>query len=563
MHALELSAATVFAQETVWDSYVTTEAAVVDPVRILTITAKSYINELYVDDIKVGSLINDDLWQLPDEVNLSPYSRLVSILVTDTSFSCAGILASVTGDYLVTDASWKCSAQNFPGWYVLGFDDSSWSDAYVIGKNGDVTAPSECSILTEIPSISPNASWIWTASMANAPAYDPLVFCRGYLPTCNLDNPCLHGGTCNRNAPELCTCPPGITGKHCEIIYPFNAASLVGETVIMRCQRTKPHISWEFTRPGFTNSTSIVSDCKVLDNFNHLYAVDKTDGACNLVISNVGVRHAGTYTCEEPTINDDRTSAQLIVLNGVQQCWFSPSPVVYGQTVKITCQIPYSGNWAPAIRWTDLYGMAVTNATTDTTNSSVNSSILIPAYFPTVPSFTSTVFFDASSLPDVTDDIEADNTPTNIYNYATSEIDVVCPSGFTRTSQYHCYWLLFENLNWYGAQTRCQQLYPGTYLVVISDAPEQTDINNYLAGFGSIGNIWTSGYAADGCWNFAWQPLPGYFLQMTYTNWASTEPNCISGHEPSVALGVPGYQWFDFTDAGIHHCLCEYELSPK
>lgn len=149
--------------------------------RILAITAKSYITELFIDNVKVRNLINEDRWYLSDDVNLSPDNRLISILANDASNTCGGILASVTGDYLVSDASWKCSTENPPGWYSLGFDDSSWSDAYVIGRNGEVTTPNHCNILTEIPSISSNASWIWTASIANAPKYDTTIFCRRYL----------------------------------------------------------------------------------------------------------------------------------------------------------------------------------------------------------------------------------------------------------------------------------------------------------------------------------------------------------------------------------------------
>lgn len=80
----------------------------------MTITAKSSIYELYVDGIKVENLTNEARWNVTDCVVLSPENRVISIAGTDTSFTCAGILASVTVDILVTDASWKCTAKASP-----------------------------------------------------------------------------------------------------------------------------------------------------------------------------------------------------------------------------------------------------------------------------------------------------------------------------------------------------------------------------------------------------------------------------------------------------------------
>lgn len=45
--------------------------------------------------------------------------------------------------------------------------------------------------------------------------------------------------------------------------------------------------------------------------------------------------------------------------------------------------------------------------------------------------------------------------------------------------------MIAESLTWFSSQTRCQQVYPGAYLLVILDASEQNDLNNYIIEAGS------------------------------------------------------------------------------
>lgn len=96
---------------------------------------------------------------------------------------CPGILASVTnslgGDYVVTDATWKCSPSAGVGWGDFGYDDSSWQPAMQIKQNS-YTNDSVCQDeLSEIPAISSEAYWIWTNFEGES--RDITVFCRGYL----------------------------------------------------------------------------------------------------------------------------------------------------------------------------------------------------------------------------------------------------------------------------------------------------------------------------------------------------------------------------------------------
>jgi hypothetical protein len=83
-------------------------------------------------------------------------------------------LASVDGDKLVTDKSWKCTTRSVPGWMSESFDDNSWPVAVIAGTNTDLD------IHKNLPQIDKSASWIWTSNNKD-PKIDKTAFCRGYL----------------------------------------------------------------------------------------------------------------------------------------------------------------------------------------------------------------------------------------------------------------------------------------------------------------------------------------------------------------------------------------------
>jgi hypothetical protein len=90
----------------------------------------------------------------------------------------AGILASVDGDKLVTDKSWKCTtAPQVDGWTSSTFNDNSWPDAVISGTN---TASDIHGILPQVHS---SANWIWTNNF-KGDTIDGTVYCRGYLGEC-------------------------------------------------------------------------------------------------------------------------------------------------------------------------------------------------------------------------------------------------------------------------------------------------------------------------------------------------------------------------------------------
>jgi hypothetical protein len=86
----------------------------------------------------------------------------------------AGILASVEGQQLATDQTWKCTTSYFPNWMSTTFDDSLWPNAAIAGPN------SAADIHGYQPLIDSTAKWIWTSNYVD-PNIDSIVYCRGYL----------------------------------------------------------------------------------------------------------------------------------------------------------------------------------------------------------------------------------------------------------------------------------------------------------------------------------------------------------------------------------------------
>lgn len=148
----------------------------------MTITAKSTIYDLFIDGVKQNLRFANN-WTVADNVSLSPTNRLIAIMAVDSSEQCAGIIASVTGDFLVTDSSWRCSPNGEINWQDLGWPDDGWDPAFVMGSNFNVTSPTRCGdVLTGIPEISEDANWLWNSTILNDNGeYHQTIYCRAYI----------------------------------------------------------------------------------------------------------------------------------------------------------------------------------------------------------------------------------------------------------------------------------------------------------------------------------------------------------------------------------------------
>lgn len=174
---------------------------------ILIITAKEAFN-LYIDGVFI-SLPNTRNVTAPDSYTLSSSNRIIAFQGINIAIGCPGVIASVTGEYLLTNSTWKCSDDSGgQDWALIGFDDSSWPPGVEIKQNDPNSTV--CPELPYMETINTNAYWLWVEDTVIE-----VVYCRGYPPVC-LSSPCQNGGTCNTNEVSLCTCPGGYTGVYCE-----------------------------------------------------------------------------------------------------------------------------------------------------------------------------------------------------------------------------------------------------------------------------------------------------------------------------------------------------------
>jgi hypothetical protein len=123
----------------------------------LSITVDNQM-ELYIDG--EPNPINQDPsakdWRVVKTVKLPRGSRVIAVKATDVGL-WAGLLASVTGEKLLSDRSWKVSTVESADWMKPEFDDSQWETATELGPNGMNPWKAK-------EKISNNAKWIWTTT---------------------------------------------------------------------------------------------------------------------------------------------------------------------------------------------------------------------------------------------------------------------------------------------------------------------------------------------------------------------------------------------------------------
>src|SRR6218665_1280458 len=127
---------------------------------MLVVTADRGLVSLFIDNISYTLGVYSGFnWSVPDNVEIPKSSSLIALRASNSfDENCSGILASIGEDF-VTDAAWKCSTDNSPGWHRTDFDDSLWPQAVIYDTN---TSPFVCDHRHQILDISASANWIWT-----------------------------------------------------------------------------------------------------------------------------------------------------------------------------------------------------------------------------------------------------------------------------------------------------------------------------------------------------------------------------------------------------------------
>lgn len=184
--------------------------------------------ELFVNG-QQKQLTNGGDYSTIDQVSLDrSVDRVVAVHGVGNSW-CSGMIISTDDDSFYTDYRFRCTGQYYPGWMNIGYEDYGWSTSYIVGSNDGTNSP-VCPSWTQIPEMSSQAKWLWTANVSNAEEdLDDEVYCRGYLPVCE-SNPCQNGANCNPNAVgSICECRDGYTGQFCETHLNLTCGNVLNE----------------------------------------------------------------------------------------------------------------------------------------------------------------------------------------------------------------------------------------------------------------------------------------------------------------------------------------------
>jgi len=178
---------------------------------------------------------------------------------------------------------------------------------------------------------------------------------------------------------------------------PVSTAAIVGQSVVFPCtgnedNETLHAYSWLYN-PLSNEPIVIVYDCQVNPAFADTYSAELNEnGGCNLIISNLVPRLAGTYTCQHWY---DQGSAQLVVLNTNSNCQFRPVDLVTGDFIEILCFVNFNGSVAPRMDFRSENGRIYTNATINTFDTQVNGRVQFPVYPPITQNATANTYFVA------------------------------------------------------------------------------------------------------------------------------------------------------------------------
>lgn len=97
-------------------------------------------------------------------------------------------------------------------------------------------------------------------------------------------------------------------------IFPSNEVALVGDKVDLECRSSSSIGLWTFTTDDDSTPVLIAKDCSVLEPFADQYAVNTSDGGCNLIINNVQMNQSGTHACQVEQSPEFFFTSEVVVL---------------------------------------------------------------------------------------------------------------------------------------------------------------------------------------------------------------------------------------------------------
>lgn len=152
-----------------------------------------------------------------------------------------------------------------------------------------------------------------------------------------------------------------------------------------------------------------------------------------------------------------------------------------------------------------------------------------------------------------------------------------CPSDFTYvTSVNGCYKLLSQSLAWSSAAQQCRSLYRDAHLLVIDNAAEQLEVENFIRQSGTaqcgrdswgIG-LWTAGQRVNPLQHtpFVWKMSLGDGQKfrtsyMSYSNWLRGEPDFDNYESCLNIVTQRQFQWNDSQCSKLFCSICEIDVT--
>src|SRR6218665_3173749 len=80
-------------------------------------------------------------------------------------------------------------------------------------------------------------------------------------------------------------------------MFPRNRVTASGLKNVLECKVSQIDGLWIFTPYDASTSIPIVKNCAVLEPFGEQYAVDTSDGGCNLLMNEAKTNQSGIYAC--------------------------------------------------------------------------------------------------------------------------------------------------------------------------------------------------------------------------------------------------------------------------
>lgn len=238
-----------------------------------------------------------------------------------------------------------------------------------------------------------------------------------------------------------------------QLTEPLNVASLVGESAIIQCQRVTQSVAWHFISVGTGSSGIIAVDCRPIASVSGIYKIDTANGACNLVIENVTVNQAGTYSCQDLGSTDPAYSAELIVLEAPPSCRMNTTTqgVVAAVPVLFSCSINFAGVYSPEMKWRDVLGKEMEKQIINTNSSFFETGVVIPAGLPVLMSVSCQSYFSSPPDKPPSSVVPAENAPSYSSTWTTPPVETFYATDCSEILTIHpgigsgVYYLKFTN----------------------------------------------------------------------------------------------------------------------